>query len=139
MRIGIGFNTSPNGRDADRAAGQERVVAYFEQFQRAIARAWRTELARWMETSGGMLELGSSLEESLQPTQAVERLLALRHAASVEWIFVGRWLFLDRPADAAVLRDRAALARAVDDTFRALFPLWLGAYDGAHQQVGDGL
>jgi len=137
MRIGIGFNTSANGRDADRAAGQERVLAYFDQFQRAIARAWRTELVRWMETSGGMLELGSSLEQSLQPAQAVERLLALRHAASLDWIFVGRWLFLDRPVDAAVLRDRATLARAVDDTFRALFPLWLGAFEGAHSAYGS--
>jgi len=131
MRIGIGFNTSQTGRDADRASGQERVLAYFEQFQRAIAKAWRTELVRWMETNGGLVELGASLEESMQPAQAVERLLARRHAASLDWIFLGRWLFLDRPADAAVLRDRAALARAVDDTFRALFPLWLSTYDDA--------
>jgi len=135
LRVGIGFNTSSTGRDADRAAGPERVLAHFEQFQRAIARAWRTELVRWMETNGGMLELGASLEQSLQPAQAVERLLALHNAAALEWIFVGRWLFLDRPADAAVLRDRAALARTVDDTFRALFPLWLGAYDAAHAGI----
>ena len=131
MRIGIGFNTSPAVRDADRAGGQERVLAYFERFQRAIAKSWRNELARWMETNGGGVEMGSGPEQSMLPAQAVERLLACKHAAALDWIFVGRWLFLDRPGDAAVLRDRAALARAVDDTFRALLPLWLTTYDDA--------
>jgi hypothetical protein len=45
-------------------------------------------------------------------------------------VFVGRWLFLDKPDDAKLLGDRAKLATSVDDTFRALFPIWLGCYAG---------
>ena len=127
MRIGIGFNTSPAQRDAG-AGDQERVLAYVERFQRAIAKSWRTELVRWMEGNGGGVEMGDGPDPTTMPAQAIERLLACRNAASLDWIFVGRWLLLDRPADAAVLRDRSALARAVDDTFRALFPLWLSTY-----------
>jgi len=128
MRIGIGFNTAAAGRDAG-TGGLERVLAYFERFQRAIAKAWRNELVRWMEANGGGVEMGGGPDASMLPAQAVERLLACKHAAALGWIFVGRWLLLDRPADAALLRDRSTLARAVDDTFRALFPLWLSTYD----------
>ena len=51
-----------------------------------------------------------------------------RNAAALEWIFVGRWLFLDKPADAKILADRAKLATTVDDTFRTLYPIWLATY-----------
>ena len=53
-------------------------------------------------------------------------------AIPLRWVgcFVGRWLFLDKPDDAKILGDRAKLATIVDDTFRALFPIWLGCYSG---------
>ena len=51
-----------------------------------------------------------------------------RNAAALEWIFVGRWLFLENPADAKILADRARLATTVDDTFRTLYPIWLATY-----------
>ena len=130
MRIGIGFNTSPAGRDPDREAGQERVLRYFERFQQTVRTSWRTELARWMSVNGGVVELGLHRpERAMLPADALDSLLACRHAAALEWIFVGRWLHLDRPDDVAILRDRAKLARAVDDTFRALLPLWIATYD----------
>jgi len=129
MRMGIGFNTSQAGRDADREGGQERVLRYVEHFQRVIAKSWKNELARWMGANGGVIEVGLHRPEAaLLPADAVDRLLACRHAAALEWIFVGRWLHLDRPDDAAILRDRSKLARAVDDTSRALLPLWLATY-----------
>jgi hypothetical protein len=61
----------------------------------------------------------------------VEWLVNCHNAAALEWIFVGRWLFLEKTDDAKVLSDRAKLATLVDDTFRTLFPLWLGSYAGS--------
>jgi hypothetical protein len=128
----MGFNTAPGGRDPDRDAGQEQVLLYFERFQRTLAKSWRTELARWMAASGGFIQIGAQPPaQTLQPPQAVDWLITCRSAAAVGWIFVGRWLFLDRPDDAAIMRDRSTLARVVDDTFRALFPLWVSTYSGA--------
>jgi tetratricopeptide (TPR) repeat protein len=132
MRIGIGFNTSSAGRDGEREAGQEQVLRYFERFQQVVARSWRTELARWMGSNAGFVQSGAEPPSmSLQPPQAVEWLTSCRNAAALDWIFVGRWLFLDRSADADILRDRSALARAVDETFRALYPLWTSTYAGS--------
>ncbi|HKB10108.1 MAG TPA: tetratricopeptide repeat protein [Vicinamibacterales bacterium] len=131
MRIGIGFNTSAAGRDVERDAGHEQVLRAFERFQRTVAKSWRSELARWMGGNTGFVQIGAEPpSQTLQPAQAVDWLINCRNAAAVEWIFVGRWLFLDRPDAAAIMRDRSTLARTVDDTFRALFPLWLSAYSG---------
>jgi tetratricopeptide repeat protein len=129
LRAGIGFNTSANGQDPDRITSQERVLQHFERFQQTVGRAWKQQLAQWMTQNGGFLQYGgSSPAVDLSSERAVDWILNCRTAASVEWIFVGRWLFLDRPADAAILADRSKLARLIDETFRALFPLWLGAY-----------
>jgi len=132
MRIGLGFNTSAVGRDPDRDADREQVLRYFERFQRTIETSWRRELARWMEANGGFIQRGAhGPEVAMQPPAAVEWLRTCSNAAAVEWIFVGRWLFLDRPDDAALMRDRSKLARTVDDTFRVLLPLWLTTYGAA--------
>ena len=128
VRIGIGFNCSRAGLDPDRASGQERVVAYFERFQRVLERAWKRELARWMAASGGFVQFGDKPPATdLLPDKAVEVLLTA-NAASVDWLFVGRWLFFDRAGDARILAERPRLASVVDETFRTLFPLWLGAF-----------
>ena len=82
-----------------------------------------------MGGNGGFLQYGNhppALE--MTPDRAVEWLLACRNPASVEWMFVGRWLFLDRPDDARILSDRSRLATLIDDTFRSLYPLWLTTY-----------
>jgi hypothetical protein len=132
LRAGIGFNAAATGRDSDRAAGQERVVRYFERFQRVVAKSWKSELARWMSANGGFIQYGAKPAAiDLLPARAVERLLGCQNAAAVEWIFVGRWLFLDKSDDAAILRDRGTLAQTIDDTFRALLPIWLATYSGA--------
>ena len=129
MRIGLGFNLSPSGRDADRASGQERALAYFARFQQTIARSWRRQLAEWMAASGGFIQYaGNAPATELLPEKAVEWLEKCHNAAALEWIFIGRWLFLDNPDAAGLLSDRAKLARTVDDTFRSLFPLWLTTY-----------
>ena len=130
MRIGVGFNLSAAGRDPDRGAGQERVLGYFERFQQTIAKSWQRELARWMAASGGFIQYGHNPPElAMLPERAVERIVSCQNAMAVEWIFVGRWLFLDKPDDAKILGDRAKLATVVDDTFRTFLPLWLAAYE----------
>ena len=132
MRIGLGFNLSAAGRDSDRANGQERALAYFEQFQKTLEKAWKRELARWMAANAGFIQYGEHPPAiDVLPERAVEWIVNCHNAAAVEWIFVGRWLFLEKPDDAKVLGDRAKLATLIDDTFRTLFSLWLGSYAGS--------
>jgi hypothetical protein len=130
FRVGLGFNCSIAGQDPDRDAGQERVLVYFDRFQRALERAWKRELAKWMATTGGFIQHGERPPDvDLLPEQGIEWLLNCRNAAAVGWIFVGRWLFLDKPDHAVILSDRAKLATVVDDTFRTLLPVWLSTFD----------
>jgi Tetratricopeptide repeat len=132
VRIGLGFNLSVAGRDPDRIAGQERVLASFERFQRTLEKSWRRQLAQWMGASGGFIQYAEhppAIERLPEPS--VDWLVNCRNAAALEWIFVGRWLFLDNPDDAKIVGHRPLLAKAVDETFRTLYPLWLGAYTGS--------
>ena len=129
MRIGVGFNFMQSGRDAAAVAEQEQILRYFERFQQTVARAWRTELARWMSMNSGFIQYGQQPPAlDLLPDRAVEKILACKDPVAAGWIFVGRWLFLDRADDERILADRAKLATAVDDTLRSLLPLWLTTY-----------
>ena len=56
VRVGLGFNFSTAGRDHDRLAGQERILAFFERFQQALEKSWKQELARWMAASAGFIQ-----------------------------------------------------------------------------------
>lgn len=131
FRAGLGFDFALSARDADRE-GQERLLASFERLQQTLERSWKRELALWMANNGGFLQRGQTLPATdLPPDRAVEWLLSCRHPASAEWVFFGRWLFLDRPDDARILADRSKLARLVEDAFRTLFPIWVAAYAAA--------
>jgi len=55
-------------------------------------------------------------------------LINCHNPAAQGWIFVGRWLSLAKPADAATLADMRPLVAAVEDTFAALFPIWASIY-----------
>jgi tetratricopeptide (TPR) repeat protein len=129
VRMGLGFNFTAVRRESDEVAGLERALAFFERFQQTLEKSWKRELARWMAANGGFIQYADRPPAvDVLPDQAVEWLLNCRNAAALEWIFVGRWLFLGNPDDARILGDRARLAKAADDTFRTLYPLWLGAY-----------
>jgi hypothetical protein len=124
VRIGLGFNVAPSSVEA----GQQRALVFFDRFQQTLEKSWKRELARWMAANGGFIQYGDRPPAvDLLPDQAVEWLLNCRSAAALEFIFVGRWLFLDKPDDARILADRARLGKVVDDTFRTLYPIWLGA------------
>src|SRR4029453_16171725 len=56
FRVGLGFNTSQKSRTPGSAAGRERSLAYFERFQRALDKAWKGELAKWMASTGGFIQ-----------------------------------------------------------------------------------
>jgi len=128
MRIGLGFNLVSGGRD-DQIDGHERMVRYFESFQQQLASAWRRQLADWMSKSGGFIQYGQrGPAVDLLPPQAVEWLISCRNPSAQEWIFVGCWLSLSKPADAAILGDMRQLVATVEDTFAALFPLWAAIY-----------
>jgi tetratricopeptide (TPR) repeat protein len=129
--VGIGFNLGPSARDPNADAGQERALAFFERFQQAVAARWRREIAGWMTTNGGFIQFGEEAPlVELLPEASLERLLTIRNGASLGRIFCGRWLFLDRAPDAAILGDRAKLAQVVEETFRVWLPIWLSVYDG---------
>ena len=137
MRAGLGFNASPTGRDPDRVDGSERLLRQFDAFRRALDRSWKGALAEWMAGSGGFIQHGANGPATdVLPDRAVEWLIGCGNLAAIEWVFVGRWLFLDRPADAVILADRSRLAHAVDDTFRTLFPLWAAAYRRRRTRIG---
>jgi hypothetical protein len=126
LRVGIGFNLTGEGRDPDRSGGQEQAAGYFELFQAALSGAWRGHLVDWMGKSAGFIQTGErGPSTELLPQQAVDWLINCHNATGVGWIFVGRWLFLDRPDDARTLGEMRHLVADIDDTFAALFPLWV--------------
>jgi len=90
-----------------------------------LGSAWRGHLVDWMDKSGGFIQFadrGPSMD--LLPKQAVEWLVNCRNPLGLEWIFVGRWLMLEKPDDAKTLSEMPRLATAIDDTFATLFPVW---------------
>ena len=130
FRLGIGFNMSPAGSDPDREAGQANTLASFERFQQQVARAWRGHLVEWMAKYGGFIQFGErGPATDLLPEPAVEWLINCRNPAGIGWVFVGRWLFVNRPDDVALLGEMRRLVATVEDTFAALLPLWLSVYE----------
>jgi hypothetical protein len=131
VRAGIGFSFAHDGDDDGSVAGEERVVAYFETFQRLVATRWRQLLTGWMASNAGFIQLGAEpAAGDLLPNAAVERLLAIRHPQDVGWVFCGRWLFFDRPTDADTLMEGALLVRWMEQAFADLLPLWMDIYRG---------
>jgi hypothetical protein len=126
-----GGRFSAGGPDADGVAGREQALSFFERFQQVLARSWSVELTRWMASDGGFIQYGDRPPAAdLLPAQAVQWLVNCRDAAQLDWIFVGRWFFLDNPDHQRILGDKARLAKIIDDTMRTLYPLWLDTYRG---------
>src|SRR4051812_41015713 len=129
IRIGLGFNLALGARDSDPDDGQERILVRFENFQRQVAGAWRSHLVQWMETSTGFIQYGNRGPAiDLLPKDAVEWLINCRNPGAQGWVFVGRWLSLDKPDDGKTMASMPKLVAAIEDTFAALFPLWNGIY-----------
>lgn len=131
VRAGIGFNMSPAGTDPDREAGQANTLAWFEHLQRQLAGTWRGHVVDWMSGNGGFLQFGErGPATDMLPKDAVDWIVNCRNPAGIGWVFIGRWFFLDRPDDAALLGETRKLGAAIEETFAALYPLWLTVYNG---------
>jgi tetratricopeptide (TPR) repeat protein len=129
FRAGIGFNMTSAGRDSDRDSGQTLAIGYFERFQRQLESTWRGHVLDWMEKTGGFIQYGDrgpALE--LLPRAAVDWIVKCRNPAGIGWVFVGRWLFMEKPADAQTLGEMRKLVLAAEETLAALFPLWVSVY-----------
>ena len=91
--VGIGFRLAAEGSEAD----QERALESFAQFQQLLSGAWRSFLSNWMGGNGGFIQDGDkAVANELLPNDALEWLVSCQNPAEVGWIFLGRWLFLDR-------------------------------------------
>jgi hypothetical protein len=129
IRAGIGFNLTAAGADPEREAGQERVAAYYENFQRLVSSEWRQLLVDWLSAHHGFIQYADRAPAvDMLPADAVEWLVGNRHAVEQGWLFVGGWLFSDRGDDAEVMEDPAKLVQWMDGTFTDLLPLWSSVY-----------
>ena len=110
-------------------AGQANTLAWFGEFQEQLRTTWRGHLVDWMSKHGGFIQFGErGPATDMLPKQAVEWIANCRNPAGIGWVFVGRWLFADRPEDEATMGEMRKLVATVEDTFAALFPLWLSVY-----------
>ena len=132
LRAGIGFNLSLDGTDPEREDGQERAIEYFDRFQRLVSTAWKGLLTDWMKSNGGFIQHGTEPPATdLLPPDAVTWLITVQQPVELGWIFVGRWLFADRPEHAEILQDGGALAKWAEGTFVDLLPLWMSVFRDA--------
>jgi tetratricopeptide (TPR) repeat protein len=131
IRAGIGFNLAQGEVDREREAGQERVLAHFERFQQLVSSEWRTLLTDWMGANGGFIQYGGEPPSvEMLPKDAVTWLATTTTARELGWVFCGRWLFADRPADAATMENATKLTKAIEQVFTDLLPLWTSVYRG---------
>ncbi len=129
IRAGIGFNLTRSGADRDADAGQERIAAYYEQFQQHVAGDWKQLLTDWMAAHAGFIQHADRQPATdLMPADAVEWLANNRNAVEQGWVFVGAWLFADHPGDAETMEDPARLLDWMEATFTDLLPLWTSLY-----------
>lgn len=129
IRAGIGFNLTRSGADRDADAGQERVAAYYEQFQQHVGGEWKQLLSDWMSANGGFLQYADRQPATdMLPADAVDWLANNRNAVEQGWVFVGAWLFADRADDTERMEDPARLIGWMEQTFTDLLPLWTSLY-----------
>ncbi len=129
VRAGIGFDLSAKSDDPSDVSGHERALAAFAKFQQLSSSAWCSFLTQWMATSGGFVQFGHTPPSTdLMPKDALGRLLALQGTEGIEWVFVGRWLFLDRANDSEMLADGRRLAASIETSFTDLLPVWTSLY-----------
>jgi tetratricopeptide (TPR) repeat protein len=131
FRIGLGFDLSQAGRDADAESNRARVRGYFRRFQDILRSDRRHLLAGWMAREDGLIQVhaGAPRRDLESPGKAAD-FIAQCDVERTDWVFCGKWLFPDQPDDAAVLADPVALVRTVDRVLAGLRPLY-GAILGA--------
>ena len=102
-----------------------------ERVEHPSPTTWRLHLTDWLRTNGGFIQLGDEPPStSVLPGDAVSTLIDADTGAAHAWIFVGRWLFMDRGDDVGILTDAPRLLRWIEQTFTDLLPLWSSVYRG---------
>lgn len=125
LRIGLGFNLSESGRDADPEAGIAQVREYYRRFQALLESGRRSLFLGWMIKENGLIEYnrpGPRLDLR-DPVKAGEFLTGTDRDRS-EWVFLGKWLSPERAEDATLLTEPVALVRTIDRVFAGLAPVW---------------
>jgi hypothetical protein len=126
---GLGFNLTEAGSDDRSDAGRERVFAYFQAFQQHLSSTWRQHLTDWMRANAGFIQYDDSPPATdVLPYDAVDGLIGKDNPGDLRWVFIGRWLFMDRGEDIAILTDGPRLVRWIEQTFTDLLPLWGTVY-----------
>ncbi len=133
LRIGIGFNLAADAAaDHDRDSGAALVRGRFRRFQRLLQSPRRSLFLGWMVKEEGRVEYGQSGPrlDIREPSQAGAAVADL-DPDHVAWVFFGKWLRQEEPADGAVLADPLSLVRTVDRVFTGLLPLWRALHEMA--------
>jgi Tetratricopeptide repeat len=134
LSAGIGFNLAEGGTDDMADAGRQRAFEYFEAFQRHLSTTWRQHLTDWLRSNAGFVQFGHRPPSTeVLPQEAVASIINIDNPGQHDWIFVGRWLFLDRSEDVGVLTDAPRLVRWIEQTFNDLLPLWSSVYREAYR------
>jgi len=129
IRAGLAFDLSPLEGDSNREDGQTRALGYFAGFQQLLVSQWQAFLTDWLSRNGGFIQTGAEPPATeLSGADAVERLMAIDDPAATGSVFVGRWLFADKAADAEVLSDARRLEAWMAIAFEELLPLWTTVY-----------
>jgi tetratricopeptide (TPR) repeat protein len=130
LRVGLGFDLSDSGRDADVEAGLRQVREWFKRFQGLLASPRRSLLSGWLIKEGGYVECDGSgpRADFTEASQAAEW-LASADPSRLGWVFAGKWLSPARPDDAVILADPVSLVRTIDRVFIGLLPLWRALYE----------
>jgi len=125
LRIGLGFDLTDDGADADHAAVIARVRDHFRRFQEILASPRRSLFLGWMVKENGLIQYneGGPRLDLREPSQAAS-LIAGADPERTEWVFFGKWLSPECPDEAAILADPVSLVRTIDRVFSGLVPLW---------------
>jgi hypothetical protein len=130
LRIGIGFDLTDDGTDADRAAVIVRVRDHLRRFQQILASPRGSLFLGWMVKENGHIQYnaGGPRLELREPSQAAS-LITDADPERTEWVFFGKWLSPDDAADAEILADPVELVRTIDRVFTGLVPLWRALWE----------
>jgi len=130
LRIGLGFNLTPAGRESSPGEGLERLTARFLGFQEEIRSASREWLLTWLKDNEGLVQrAGRPPETDWKPAHAVEWLTSC--STNEKWVFVGRWLTPQDPRHADLLASPVMLVAEIARVWGELAPLWHVSYASA--------
>jgi tetratricopeptide (TPR) repeat protein len=128
MRIGLGFNSSLQGRDPNPLEGQAKVRALLARFQEQLRGddACRRLFTSWMTQEQGVVEcdLLPTVDPQMNADAAADWIQA-QSVTETKWLFFGKWLRVDAREDRQVLADRQRLLRTIDQVFAGLRLIWL--------------